>query len=316
MRVLATITLVGMLSFAGGAGAYVVRPGETLGAIARRLGVPVGALVQANGLRDPDRIYAGQLLAVPGGAPAGGLATAHVVRRGETLASIAARYGVDPDRLALANGIVGGRVYAGARLRLIPLTGPGGRILTGPTVGRGGGVHVVRAGDSLARIARRTGTSVRDLAAANGLRNPNLIRIGSRLTIPGAGGFRCPFDRRVWFQNDWGFSRKGGRAHEGTDLFADRGTPVFAPTSGTVHQVTGARGGLQFTLTGDDGFVYIGSHLHTFGKAGRVAAGDVLGTVGTSGSAAGTPPHLHLEIHPGGIGPVNPYPTLQEACGA
>jgi murein DD-endopeptidase MepM/ murein hydrolase activator NlpD len=121
---------------------------------------------------------------------------------------------------------------------------------------------------------------------------------------------------RLRYVNDWGFPREGGRAHEGIDILADRGTPVVAPVAGVATQKLGSRAGRQVTLTGDDGFVYINAHLNSFAKAGRVRPGDVLGTVGTSGDAVGGPPHLHLEIHPGGIGPINPYPTIRDVCRA
>ena len=323
MRVLTTLVLVGMLSF-GAAAIHVVQRGDTLSRIAAANRTTVGALVQANGLRDPDHIVTGQRLTVPDGAPApvpaaasapapaAGRPAAHVVAAGETVLSIARRYGIDPAVLVAANGIVGEKLYRGARLRLAPLTGPDGRILTGP---RGGTTYVVRSGDNLARIAAAHGTTVAAIAAANGITDPNHVRIGQRLAI-GGGGFRCPIERPIRFMNDWGFPRSGGRAHDGTDLFADRGTPVVAPVAGTVKQSTGPVGGLQVRLTADDGYVYLATHLHTFGASGRVAAGAVIGTIGTTGSAAGTAPHVHFEIHPGGIGPVNPYPTIREACRA
>jgi N-acetylmuramoyl-L-alanine amidase len=51
-----------------------------------------------------------------------------------------------------------------------------------------GATATVRAGDTLSSIAARNGTSVAALARANGIRNPNLVRVGMRLTVPGAGG--------------------------------------------------------------------------------------------------------------------------------
>lgn len=318
MRVLTTIGLVGMLSFGGG-GIYVVRAGDTLGAIAKKAGASVASLVQANGLRDADVIRIGQRLTIPGADAGGGAAGppgTYTVRRGDTLAVVAARTGVPAAVIAAANGLVGPTLYSGVRLRLAPLTGPDGSVLHGPDVRAGNGVHVVQRGETLGAIAARNRTSVAGIVRANGLRSANVIRIGQRLAIPGAGTWRCPVVGTYRYVNDWGFPREGGRAHEGIDILADRGTPVVAPVAGVVTQKVGSIGGRQATLEGDDGFVYINSHLNSFAKAGRVAPGDLIGRIGTSGDAAGGPPHLHFEIHPLGIGPINPYPTIKAVCGA
>ncbi len=80
--------------------------------------------------------------------------------------------------------------------------------------------------------------------------------------------------------------------------------------SGVVTQKTGTAGGHQFELLGDDGNLYLGSHMDSFGAAGRVSAGTVIGYVGDSGNAIGSDPHLHFQIHPDGGIAANPYPSL------
>ena len=312
MRVLGTIVLVGMLAAMGGAGVYVVRAGDTLTGIAARTGSSTAAIAGANGIKNENRIFVGQRLTIPDAAtaPPG----TYVVRPGDTISGIAKRHGIAADTLMAANGLVGSTLYVGARLRLTPLTGPSGHALAAPDVTAGGGTYVVRSGDTLAALAARAGTTVAAIAEATGLRNANVIYAGQRLTLPGA--WHCPVPGRIRYVNDWGMPRAGGRVHEGIDIFADRGTPVVAPVAGTVVQKVGAIGGRQVMLHGADGFFYLATHLNSFGAPGRVAAGTVIGTVGTSGNAAGTAPHTHFEIHPAGLGPVNPYPTIREACGA
>jgi LysM repeat protein len=299
-----------------------VRPGDTLSAIAVRLGTTIAALAEANGLADPDRIRAGQRLRVPGGAPAppappsGGFGNAatwggptDLVRPGDTVASVARRNGVAAADLARWNGIVDGRLYAGARL---VLRDPGS-----PPPARSGGsgaTHRVRAGETLSAIAVALGTTVRALADANGLADPDRVTVGRRLVVPGgASTVRCPVPG-AWFVNDWGFPRSGGRAHSGNDLFAPAGTPMLAPVAGTVTTSVGEIGGRQVRLVDATGTRWYGTHLSGFGATGAVSAGEVIGFVGDSGNARGTRPHVHLEIHPPGRGPVNPYPLLAEVC--
>ncbi|HVM02572.1 MAG TPA: M23 family metallopeptidase, partial [Acidimicrobiales bacterium] len=132
--------------------------------------------------------------------------------------------------------------------------------------------------------------------------------------VAGGAEWICPVQGPLAFSNDYGAPRGGGASHMGNDILAARGTPVVANVSGVVTHRTGAISGLAYFLAGDDGNRYFGAHLDSFGASGRVAAGTVIGTVGNTGDAAGGPPHLHFEIHPGGSGNVNPYPTLVRYC--
>lgn len=112
----------------------------------------------------------------------------------------------------------------------------------------------------------------------------------------------------------WGGARGGGRKHEGIDIFARRGTPVLAATEGIVMRVGSNRlGGQVVWVLGPGGQRHYYAHLDSYGDVHtgmRIDAGKVLGYVGTTGNAAGTPPHLHYGIYTAG-GAVNPYPFLR-----
>ena len=293
---------------------HVVSAGETLAGIAGKYGTSVDSLVSANELANPNLIRIGQQIVIATGpAPAPDTTTAapgstHTVGAGETLASIAAQHGTTVEVIAAANGITDTSViYVGTILQLT-----GGPFVAEPATTPSVAVHIVAAGESLAVVAAHYGTTVEALAAANGISDPNLIRVGQQIQVQASvRAWSCPVPGAHYF-NDWGFPRSGGRFHEGNDLFASRGTPVLAPVSGTILFQQGPIGGLQFRLFGDDGTTYIGSHLDTVGGTdGYVAAGSQLGTVGDTGNAIGSRPHLHFEIHPGDGPAVNPYPTLQ-----
>lgn len=112
----------------------------------------------------------------------------------------------------------------------------------------------------------------------------------------------------------FGDPRDGGRrSHEGIDIAAARGTLVVAPVAGRVV-VSGTRslGGNVVVLIGTSReFEFVFSHLHAraVSRGQLVRAGEVLGTVGTTGNAAGGPPHLHFEVRLAS-GPIDPYPLL------
>jgi len=101
----------------------------------------------------------------------------------------------------------------------------------------------------------------------------------------------------------WGAPR-GGRSHEGQDLFAPRGTPVRAAAPGLVYRIDDlSLGGLSVTVVGGGGWRTFYTHFDGVPDDLRegewVEVGTVLGFVGTSGNAAGTPPHLHFGVYAG-----------------
>jgi murein DD-endopeptidase MepM/ murein hydrolase activator NlpD len=314
----ALLAVAALVSATSAQASYRVRPGDTLSGIAQRHGTSVSALMRENGLTNPDRVRAGTTLKLPSsgataraGAPAAGGSTHHVVRPGETLSAISRQYGVSVPQLVEWNGLRdSATVWAGSRISVKGPAAVNVATVSGPRT------HRVARGEALSTIAGRYGVSVAALAAANGITDPNRIRAGATLTVPGGGGgWQCPVTGPVRFVNDYGVGKPGGRFHDGIDIYAPRGTRVVAPVAGRVEQARGQRAGLQFVLRGDDGHTYLGTHLDSFGASGRVRAGDVLGTVGSTGNARGTPPHLHFEIHLNGTQLVNPHPSLRAACG-
>lgn len=115
----------------------------------------------------------------------------------------------------------------------------------------------------------------------------------------------------------YGAARSQGRSHEGIDIFAPSGTPVHAVASGTVVQgFSNSLGGVVVRIQGDDGRFYYYAHLKSGStshlKVGEhVRAGEVIGGVGRTGNAAGTPNHLHFQVRENGEW-INPYPFLKK----
>jgi len=101
---------------------YVVKPGDTLWSLARRFGTSVEAIARANNIVNPNRIYVGQRLTIPGAPtppPPPPCTRTHVVAYGETLTSIARRYGTTVWQLAMLNHLANPNViYAGQHLRV------------------------------------------------------------------------------------------------------------------------------------------------------------------------------------------------------
>lgn len=136
-----------------------------------------------------------------------------------------------------------------------------------------------------------------------------LLRSAAPLALPVPVDGVAPED----LGDTWGDARSGGRSHEGIDIFARRRTPVRSTTAGiVVRRGENALGGRTITILGPGGWRHYYAHLQTYaGHAvgDRVAPGEVIGFVGTSGNAPADAPHLHYGIYAGG-GARNPYPLL------
>jgi peptidoglycan LD-endopeptidase LytH len=127
-------------------------------------------------------------------------------------------------------------------------------------------------------------------------------------------GMACPVAGPVSFVDSWGAPR-AGHTHVGVDMMAAYGTPVVAIVDGTITMSSyGSSAGNWQILSGDNGHSYWYMHnQQNIVNGGHVRAGQQIATVGDTGNAVGTP-HLHFEYHPGGGGPVNPYPLVASIC--
>jgi murein DD-endopeptidase MepM/ murein hydrolase activator NlpD len=137
-----------------------------------------------------------------------------------------------------------------------------------------------------------------------------------------SGGYVFPvYGPEASFTDDFQAARAATGWHHGNDIFAPLGTPVLAVADGELFLVgLNAIGGNRLWLRDRAGNEFYYAHLSAYTPlafdGSQVKAGDVIGFVGTTGDAVGTPPHLHFEIHPRGLlwmgydGVVNPYRYL------
>jgi len=135
--------------------------------------------------------------------------------------------------------------------------------------------------------------------------------------MPPATTLPVPVDRVRPRQiaDTFGAPRGRDRSHAGIDIFAKRGTPVRSATVGVIADVReGGLGGRQVWVIGPGRERYYYAHLERWAEGlarGQVVqAGDLLGQVGDSGNAQGTPPHLHWGIY-GADGARDPHPLLR-----
>jgi LysM repeat protein len=157
--------------------------------IARRYGTSVSAIMRENNLRSAHRIRVGQRLRIPvrgGGSSASRAASnsfnpedgTHTVRRGDTLGTIARRYGLGVEELKRQNGLSSNIIHPGDRLEV---KAPTAHASAAPD---GAKRYRVSSGDTLGRIADAHGVGLGALLRANALSSRSTIYPGQWLVIP------------------------------------------------------------------------------------------------------------------------------------
>jgi len=257
-------------------------------------------------LINPQTPYAGPVMQeqeVAASSPQG----IYRVKRGETLSSIAHRLGFSAARLAAMNSISNkNRIFEGQILRL-----PSSIV-----------EHRVVAGETLSGIATEYGVGMALIASCNNIKDYDAVTVGTRLSIPAQGkqSARSAADRSImagqlpwpvtgWVSSPFGF--RDGRMHEGLDIAADSGDPIKAVSGGRVI-FAGTQDGYGLTVIIDhgDGISTLYGHCSKLlvKRGERVASGQLIARVGSTGRSSG--PHLHLEVRLNGV-PHDPLQCLQ-----
>jgi len=267
-------------------GDHVVRPGESLGAIAQGNDVSVGALAEANGLSAPFILTAGQALTIPG---AGGTRTVseaggyHTVKSGDTVYGIARQNGVDLKEFMQVNGIVPPyTISPGQRLAL-----PGRRVVQQQSAAAEPFDGIVPLS---ARVPALSDGPVQLPAVPN--------RIRDKLKLPVDGPVVARF----------GALPNGGQT-DGMVFAASEGTQIVSAENGVVaYAGNGVAGyGNMAMVMHEGGWTTVYAHAdRLFVRRGEtVSRGQPIATVGSTGSA--TSPVLLFELRYG-PDPVDPEP--------
>ncbi|XEC93948.1 LysM peptidoglycan-binding domain-containing protein [Paenibacillus tarimensis] len=233
-------------------------------------------------------------------------AASYTVQPNDSLWLIAVKNGTTVEKLKQMNGLTRDWIMTGEKLQV-----PDPQGFT--TIS-------VRPDDTMWKISQRYGVPLSKLIRANPqIPNPSIIWGGLTVRIPlkpaaypdgvfplAAGTF-SPFPNNYAEAREWSPDSPAVRAHEGVDIFADKGTPVYSVLDGTIVRYGWNQyGGWRLTIRVDDNTDFYYAHLSAYApglKAGdKVKKGQLIGYVGSSGyGPEGTEgkflPHLHFGIY-------------------
>ena len=328
---------------------YIVKKGDSLAKIAKKFNVSVKELIKANNLKKPYIIRVGQKLVIPSKAGRSSSSSKsssqscqlkYKVKKGDTLINIAKKYHLWVKDIKKLNNLKSNTLRVGQVLCLkkgsssVQKTSPSKhnrasskkklvkRVKTVITT------YKVKKGDSLAKIAKKFGTSVKTLVRLNNLKKPYIIRVGQKLKVPKKivetvilterdrfkqlassmpFGFIWPVDGKVVN----GFINDGNVIHIGIDIATECNTPVRAAESGKV--IYANKGIKRY------GNLVIIKHIKkfttTYGNLDKIVVrdqqyvrkGDIIGYAGKINN--GTTCGIYFEVRKNAI-PINPISVL------
>ncbi|GMU74059.1 MAG: hypothetical protein AMXMBFR44_2580 [Candidatus Campbellbacteria bacterium] len=231
----------------------------------------------------------------------------YVVREGDTLSQIAEMFSVSINTIRWANDMIGkSTIRPGQTLVILPVTGIR---------------HVVKKGDTVASIAKKYKGDADEILSYNGLEKGASLTVGEEVIIPdgeiaapapssSSGGSRSyagPSYAGYYLRPVNGTRSQGLHGHNGIDIAARAGTPIYAAAAGEViiASTGGWSGGYGNYVVIKHGngtqtlYAHNSSNAVTVGQT--VAQGDVIGYVGSTGRSTGS--HVHFEVR----GAANPF---------
>lgn len=197
--VLAALASLASTASAEAATQHTLKQGETLSHLAFKYGTTVADLANANAIKNPDRVTAGQVIAIPTAtaqqasaapAPAQATSVTHTVKAGDTVSGLARTYGSSINAIIKDNGLNSKALIRIGQQLKISVAAPDavGQENPAPAPNVSKTVsHTVVSGDTVGALARKYGTTTSAIIRANGLNSQALIRVGQVLTISTSG---------------------------------------------------------------------------------------------------------------------------------
>jgi murein DD-endopeptidase MepM/ murein hydrolase activator NlpD len=249
----------------------------------------------------------------------------YTVVEGDTVASIAQKFGLRMDTVLIANGLGSrGLIRIGQALRILPVDGI---------------VYKVKKGDTLGKIAKNYKSEVAKISEINGIAETTELAVGTELVLPGGklppppapkaparlanlkdvfippgAADRVGKGKFLWPTAARRITQYFKLRHTGVDIAGPKGTPIYASDDGTVAFSGWNRGGYGYMIIVDHGnglFTRYAHNSQNLVKVGdQVKRGDTIALMGSTGRSTG--PHIHFEVMVGSTSRrVNPFDYIQ-----